>query len=256
MIIVISPAKSLDFDTPTEHLPSTQPDYIAESTELIDQLRVLGSADIAGLMSISDKLADLNYQRYQDWQPKFTVSNSKQALLAFTGDVYQGIDAGSMNDDDLQYAQQHLRILSGLYGLLKPLDLIQPYRLEMGTGFTNTKGKNLYEFWGSQLTEELNRLLETEQVLVNLASNEYFKAVKAKEITGEIITPQFKDYKNGKYKIISFFAKRARGAMARFIIQNQLDQPEQLKAFDWQGYGFDADMSAGNEWVFSRRVEE
>ena len=256
MIIVISPAKSLDFDTPTEHLPSTQPDYIAESTELIDQLRVLGSADIAGLMSISDKLADLNYQRYQDWQPKFTVSNSKQALLAFTGDVYQGIDAGSMNDDDLQYAQQHLRILSGLYGLLKPLDLIQPYRLEMGTGFTNTKGKNLYEFWGSQLTEALNRLLETEQVLVNLASSEYFKAVKAKQIAGEIMTPQFKDYKNGKYKIISFFAKRARGAMARFIIQNQLDQPEQLKAFDWQGYGFDADMSAGNEWVFSRRVEE
>ena len=256
MIIVISPAKSLDFETPTEHLPSTQPEYIAESTELIDQLRVLGSADIAGLMSISDKLADLNYQRYQDWQPKFTVSNSKQALLAFTGDVYQGIDAGSMNEGDLQFAQQHLRILSGLYGLLKPLDLMQPYRLEMGTGFTNTKGKNLYEFWGSQLTEELNRLLETEQVLVNLASNEYFKAVKAKEITGEIITPQFKDYKNGKYKIISFFAKRARGAMARFIIQNQLDQPEQLKAFDWQGYGFDADMSAGNEWVFSRRVEE
>ena len=256
MIIVISPAKSLDFETPTEHLPSTRPDYIAESTELIDQLRVLGSADIAGLMSISDKLADLNYQRYQDWQPKFTVSNSKQALLAFTGDVYQGIDAGSMKEDDLQYAQQHLRILSGLYGLLKPLDLMQPYRLEMGTGFTNTKGKNLYEFWGSQLTEALNRLLETEQVLVNLASNEYFKAVKAKQITGEIITPQFKDYKNGKYKIISFFAKRARGAMARFIIQNQLDQPEQLKAFDWQGYGFDADMSAGNEWVFSRRVEE
>lgn len=255
MIIVISPAKSLDFETPTEHLPSTQPEYIAESTELIDQLRVLGSVDIAGLMSISDKLADLNYQRYQDWQPKFTVSNSKQALLAFTGDVYQGIDAGSMKEDDLQFAQQHLRILSGLYGLLKPLDLIQPYRLEMGTGFANSKGKNLYEFWGSQLTEQLNRLLETEQVLVNLASNEYFKAVKAKQITGEIITPQFKDYKNGKYKIISFFAKRARGAMARFIIENQLDQPEQLKGFDWQGYGFDADMSVGNEWVFSRRVE-
>ncbi|RLA09747.1 MAG: peroxide stress protein YaaA [Gammaproteobacteria bacterium] len=252
MIIVLSPAKSLDFETPAEHLPSTQPDYIDQSEELIGQLRKLDSREIAGLMSISEKLAELNHRRYQAWRPEFTIENSKQALLAFTGDVYQGLDAGSFSDSDLQFAQQHLRILSGLYGLLKPLDLMQPYRLEMGTGFANKKGKNLYEFWGDQLASELNRLLETEKVLVNLASNEYFKAVKAKQITGEIITPQFKDLKNGHYKIISFFAKRARGAMARYIIENRLDKPEQLKEFAWQGYRFDADQSRDNDWVFSR----
>jgi len=252
MIIILSPAKSLDFETSTEHLPSTQPDYIAQSKELIGQLRTLGSSEIAGLMSISEKLAELNHQRYQAWQPNFTVDNSKQALLAFTGDVYQGLDASTFSDSDLQFAQQHLRILSGLYGLLKPLDLMQPYRLEMGTGFNNKKGKNLYEFWGGLLTDDLNRLLETEEVLVNLASNEYFRAVKAKLVIGEIITPQFKDLKNGKYKIISFFAKRARGAMARYIIENRLDKPEQLKEFAWQGYRFDADQSRDNDWVFSR----
>ena len=235
MIIVLSPAKSLDFETPAEHLPASQPDFVDQSTALIAQLRKLGSGEIAGLMSISEKLADLNYQRYQSWEPRFTVDNSKQALLAFTGDVYQGLDATSFTEEDLQFSQQHLRILSGLYGLLKPLDLIQPYRLEMGTRFENSEGRNLYEFWGNQLTDELNRLLKTEKVLVNLASNEYFKAVKARQIDGEIITPQFKDLKNGKYKIISFFAKRARGAMARFVIENRLQHPEQLKQFDWQG---------------------
>jgi len=256
MIIILSPAKSLDFETSTEHLPSTQPDFIAQSDELIGQLRKLGSSEIAGLMSISEKLADLNHQRYKAWRPEFNMGNSKQAVLAFTGDVYQGLDAASFTDGDLQFAQQHLRILSGLYGLLKPLDLMQPYRLEMGTGFANKKGKNLYEFWGDQLTDELNRLLEKEEVLVNLASNEYFKAVKAKQINGEIITPQFKDLKNGKYKIISFFAKRARGAMARYIIQNQLDKPAQLKKFAWQGYRFDTDQTQGNDWVFSRDSAE
>ncbi|MDF1819622.1 MAG: peroxide stress protein YaaA [Immundisolibacteraceae bacterium] len=256
MIIVLSPAKSLDFETPAEHLPTSQPDFVDQSTALIAQLRKLGSGEIAGLMSISEKLADLNYQRYQSWEPRFTVDNSKQALLAFTGDVYQGLDATSFTEEDLQFSQQHLRILSGLYGLLKPLDLIQPYRLEMGTRFENSEGRNLYEFWGNQLTDELNRLLKTEKVLVNLASNEYFKAVKASQVVGEIITPQFKDLKNGKYKIISFFAKRARGAMARFVIENRLQHPEQLKQFDRQGYRFDAEQSQGNDWVFSRDSAE
>ena len=256
MIIVLSPAKSLDFEIPAEHLPASQPDFVDQSTALIAQLRKLGSGEIAGLMSISEKLADLNYQRYQSWEPRFTVDNSKQALLAFTGDVYQGLDATSFTEEDLQFSQQHLRILSGLYGLLKPLDLIQPYRLEMGTRFENSEGRNLYEFWGNQLTDELNRLLKTEKVLVNLASNEYFKAVKASQVVGEIITPQFKDLKNGKYKIISFFAKRARGAMARFVIENRLQHPEQLKQFDWQGYRFDAEQSQGNDWVFSRDSAE
>lgn len=252
MIIILSPAKSLDFETPTESLPSTQPGFIPQSKKLISQLRRLDSAEIARLMSISDKLADLNQQRYQAWRPEFTLSNSKQAVFAFTGDVYQGLNATTLSKPELQYAQDHLRILSGLYGLLKPLDLIQPYRLEMGTGFANQGGKNLYEFWGSQLTDELNRVLEPQPVLINLASNEYFKAVKKQLIKGEVITPQFKDLKNGNYKIISFFAKRARGAMARYIIQNQLAQPEQLKKFDWQGYRFDASLTKGNEWVFSR----
>lgn len=256
MITIISPAKSLDFETPTGHMPATQPDFITQSSQLIKQLRQLGSKEIGGLMSISARLADLNYERYQAWRPEFSVSNSKQAVLAFTGDVYQGFDAPSLNEDDLLFAQQHLRILSGLYGLLKPLDLIQPYRLEMGTRFENSAGKNLYEFWGSRLTNALNQLLATEKVLVNLASNEYFKVVKVRQIEGEIITPQFKDMKNGQYKIISFYAKRARGALARFIIENRLDQPEQLKQFDWQGYRFDPGQTRAGEWVFSRNREQ
>ena len=255
MIILLSPAKSLDFETPSEHLPATQPDFVDQSRVLIDQLRKLGSTEIAGLMSISDKLAELNYQRYQQWQPKFTISNSKQAVLAFTGDVYQGLDATTLTEAQLQFAQQHLRILSGLYGLLKPLDLIQPYRLEMGTKFNNDRGSNLYEFWGNQLTDELNRLLEKEKVIINLASNEYFKAVKARQVEGEIITPQFKDMKNGNYKVISFFAKRARGAMARYIIEKQIDNSEQLKKFNWQGYRFDKALTSANEWVFCRNQQ-
>ncbi len=252
MIIVISPAKSLDFETPAGHLPATRPDFIPQSKQLIEQLQKLSAQQIGGLMSISDKLAQLNHQRYQQWRPRFTKANSKQALLAFTGDVYQGLDAPSLSAADIDFAQQHLRILSGLYGLLKPLDRMQPYRLEMGTGFANKKGKNLYEFWGEQLTDELNRLLATEKVLVNLASNEYFKAVKARQITYPIITPQFKDLKNGQYKVISFFAKKARGAMVRYILQKRIAKPEQLKKFTWQGYRFNAQMADGDNWVFSR----
>ncbi|HAC34010.1 MAG TPA: peroxide stress protein YaaA [Gammaproteobacteria bacterium] len=252
MIVILSPAKSLDFETPSQHLPATQPDFVAEAQELIGQLRKLGSSQIGSLMSISDKLADLNHQRYQAWQPRFDFDNSKQAVLAFTGDVYQGLDATSLSADDLEYAQQHLRILSGLYGLLKPLDLIQPYRLEMGTSFANQRGKNLYEFWGDGLTDELNRLLEQQPVLVNLASNEYFRALNKRRLAGRLITPQFRDLKNGQYKMISFFAKRARGAMARFIIENRLQSPDQLRDFDWQGYRYNGELSGEQEIIFTR----
>lgn len=254
MLMVISPAKTLNYDTSPVTHEATIPDFLADSKALIKQLRTLNPADIASLMSISDKLAGLNSARFEAWQTPFTPDNAKQAVLTFKGDVYIGLDAESLSADDFAFAQSHLRILSGLYGLLRPLDLMQAYRLEMGTRFSNSRGKDLYAFWGDRITDKLNEALQqqTDNVLVNLASNEYFKSVKPAKLEGEIVTPVFKDLKNGQYKIISFYAKKARGLMVRYIIDHRINRVEDLKGFDYQGYAFNADMSERNHWVFTR----
>lgn len=253
MLIVISPAKTLDFEAAPVTQKHSQPEMLEQSQLLIDDLRKLSAADIASLMKLSDKLAGLNMARFQEWQPPFNLDNAKQAVLAFKGDVYTGLDADTLDEAGFDFAQQHLRILSGLYGVLKPLDLMQAYRLEMGTRFSNVRGKDLYQFWGSRIREKL----QAEQgladgILINLASNEYFKAVEAKKLDARIITPQFKDWKNGQYKMISFYAKKARGLMSRYIIDNRISDPDQIKRFDYEGYRFSADMSKGDEWVFIR----
>lgn len=255
MILVISPAKTLDYETPANTQRFSQPDFLDESAELIDQLKTLSPSDISSLMSISDKLGVLNSNRFIDWQKPFTPSNSKQAVLAFKGDVYEGISANSLSEDDLNWANDHLRILSGLYGLLRPLDLMQPYRLEMGTRFSNERGKNLYEFWGDKITSKLNQELANQKspVLINLASNEYFKSVKPKLLNAQVITPVFKDWKNDKYKIISFYAKKARGMMSAYIIKNRLEAPTDIKQFDTAGYAFSPEQSTESEWVFLRK---
>lgn len=258
MKLVISPAKTLDFESAPVTKTHSNPSFLSNSQQLIDQLKELSQADVASLMKLSDKLAALNVARFGSWETPFTPENAKQAILAFKGDVYTGLDAEHFSEDDFSFAQDHLRILSGLYGLLKPLDLIQPYRLEMGTKFANSHGKNLYEFWDMLLTDTLNKEFsnEKEPVLINLASNEYFKAIKVKSLLAEIITPVFKDWKNGQYKMISFYAKKARGLMAAYIIKNRLKDPEQLKCFDSEGYYFSQEQSTGNEWVFLRDHEE
>lgn len=257
MLLVISPAKNLDYETPAKTKQKSEPDFLDDAQELIDDLRELAPQDISKLMSISDKLGVLNYDRYQQWTTPFTEDNAKQAVLAFNGDVYTGLDANSFKADEYKFAQKHLRILSGLYGLLRPLDLMQPYRLEMGTKFANQRGKDLYQFWGETITEALNKQLKTlkSEALINLASNEYFKSVKAKSLNAEIITPVFKDWKGDKYKIISFYAKKARGLMAAYIIKNKLTEAEQIKGFDSEGYSFNEAMSTSKEWVFTRQLE-
>ncbi len=258
MLIVVSPAKTLDFETAPVTERYSQPEFIDHSKLLIDTLKKLSVQDVAGLMKLSDKLASLNVARFETWQPTFNIENAKQAVLAFKGDVYTGLDAESLSEDDLSFAQQHLRILSGLYGVLKPLDLMQAYRLEMGTKLENPRGQNLYQFWGTIISDHLNSELARceKQVLINLASNEYYKAAKEKNIQGRIITPAFKDWKNGQYKMISFYAKKARGLMTRYIIQNKIEDPEQLKAFDLDGYRFAPSMSEGDNWTFIRDHEE
>jgi len=254
MLLLISPAKTLDFETPAPTAEFTQADFLKQSKQLISELRVLAPHDISNLMSISDKLGLLNFDRFASWKTPFKPTNAKQALFAFQGDVYTGMQAETFSVDDIQFAQQHLRILSGLYGLLRPLDLMQAYRLEMGTSFANSRGKNLYEFWGDTITGAVNKQLKELQssVVVNLASHEYFNAVKPKLLKAEIITPIFKDQKNGQYKIISFFAKKARGMMSTYIIQNRITDPESIKQFNVAGYGFDPSMSSEREWVFTR----
>ncbi len=256
MLMVISPAKTLDFDTAPVTPEFSQPRYLDASAQLISELKKMSTAEIASLMKLSDKLAGLNAARYESWQPPFTPDNAKQAVLAFKGDVYTGLDAETMDTASFEYAQTHLRILSGLYGVLKPLDLIQPYRLEMGTKLANKAGKDLYQFWGSKIRESLEQEEALEDgVLINLASNEYFKAVEAKKLNARIITPVFKDWKNGQYKMISFYAKKARGLMSRYIIDHQLQEAEAIKNFDSDGYRFSADMSKENDWVFIRDHE-
>lgn len=254
MLMVISPAKTLDFETPPTTERFTQPQYLDHSQELISQLRELAPAQIAELMHLSDKLAGLNAARFGSWTPAFTPENAKQALLAFKGDVYTGLQAETLSEDQLDYAQKHLRMLSGLYGLLRPLDLMQPYRLEMGTRLANARGKDLYAFWGTRISEWLNEALadQGDDLLLNLASTEYFSAVKRSALNARIIDIEFKDLKNGQYKIISFYAKKARGMMARFVIDEKLHDPLQLKGFDRQGYRYSAEQSRPDHLVFLR----
>lgn len=254
MLMVISPAKTLDYESPLATTRYTQPALLEKSQQLIEVARDLSPAQIASLMGISDKLAHLNADRFNSWQPEFTPDNARQAILAFKGDVYTGLQAETFSDNDFDFAQQHLRMLSGLYGVLRPLDLMQPYRLEMGIKFASPAGKDLYSFWGELLTDTLNDALaeQGDDVLINLASDEYFKAIKPKKLQAQLIKPVFLDEKNGKYKVISFYAKKARGLMSRYIIQNQLQKPEQLKAFDVDGYAFDTASSNDSEWVFKR----
>jgi uncharacterized protein len=255
MLIVASPAKTLDYQTPVKTKIATLPDYLEHSQELINRVRQFSSLDISELMKVSTKIAELNFDRYEAWDKNFTADNAKQALLAFKGDVYTGLDAESFNSEDFNFAQKHLRILSGLYGLLRPLDLMQAYRLEMGTKLDTARGKNLYQFWGTQITEGLNAQLKKtrSEALINLASNEYFKAVKVKQLNAEIITPAFKEFKNGDYKMISFYAKKARGMLSRYIIKHQLSDPEDIKGFEDEGYHFNKKLSQGNTWTFTRR---
>ncbi len=255
MLLVISPAKNLDYDTPAQTEQFSMPVHLDHSQELIEQLRTLSVQDIAELMKLSDKLSALNVARYESWSQPFDSSNAKQAVLAFNGDVYSGLNAADFSEEELNFTQQHLRILSGLYGVLKPLDLMQPYRLEMGTKLANGRGKDLYGFWRDIVTDDLNQTLaeQSEPVLVNLASNEYFKSVKPKNLNARTITPVFKDWKNGQYKIISFFAKKARGLMCRYAIKNQITDAEQLKGFDLAGYQYDETLSQGDTWVFTRK---
>ena len=254
MLIVISPAKKLDYETPAKIKKSTMPDFLDDSQELIDVLRNYSAMDLAELMHLSMNLAELNFDRYFQWHADYDASESKQCLLAFKGDVYAGMDAESFSAKDLDFAQSHLRILSGLYGLLRPLDLMMPYRLEMGTRLENARGKNLYEFWGDTITDAINKQLKAQKddVLINLASNEYFKSVKPKKVDGRIITPQFKEFKNGQYKMIGIYAKRARGLMSRYILLNRLSDPDEIKSFDAEGYAFNAELSKGDNWVFTR----
>ncbi|KAB2913228.1 MAG: peroxide stress protein YaaA [Dechloromonas sp.] len=257
MLIFLSPAKSLDYTTPVQVSTFTQPAFLKQSETLIKQLRKLSPADIAGLMDLSDPLALLNFNRYADWHLPFTPENARQAVLAFDGDVYDGLAARTLSTGDLDFAQQQVRILSGLYGILRPLDLMQPYRLEMGTRFANKAGKDLYAFWGETLLKAINAELAAmpRPVAVNLASEEYFKAAVGRKIAGTVIQPVFEDWKNGRYKIISFYAKRARGLMTRHAVLNRLTEPEGLKDFASDGYAYAPEVSDDTTWVFRRRQE-
>lgn len=256
MLFLVSPAKALDYDTPIAKLPHTQPQFVAQSTELIALLKTQSPQQIASLMHLSDALSALNVARYQAWSPKFTAKNSRQAALAFDGDVYGGLNARAMPEEDLAWAQEHLCILSGLYGVLRPLDWMQPYRLEMGTKLPNAKGSNLYKFWGSTIAEHLNTRLRADvsPVVVNLASQEYFKAVDQKALKARVVECAFEEFKNGQYKIISFMAKRARGLMARYAITQRLTLPKQLEAFDVEGYAFAEAASTPDRLVFRRKA--
>ncbi|HBW83687.1 MAG TPA: peroxide stress protein YaaA [Gammaproteobacteria bacterium] len=257
MLLVVSPAKSLDFENKAKTRKFSQPEFLKESRALIKDLRKLKPDDLSELMNISSKLADENHQRFANWHTPFDLDNAKQAIFAFRGDVYLGLQAEEFSTADLNFAQDHLRILSGLYGILRPLDLMQAYRLEMGRKFRSNGNLNLYEFWGDKLTKKLNEELEssaaTTNTLVNLASNEYFNSIDEKLLNAEVITPVFKDWSNGKYRIVSFFAKKARGQMTAHIIKNRLKTPESLTEFATEGYRFDQEESSGGTLVFKRK---
>lgn len=255
MYFLLSPAKSLN---ETDDIPInvgnhySQPALINASQTLMKQLKQLEPIELMELMGISDDLAQLNAKRNQDWQTPFSADNAKPAIYLFDGDVYTGLDAYGLDKQAVMYLNEHVGILSGLYGLLKPLDLILPYRLEMGTRLKNTKGNNLYEFWGSQISELMNQRLSDDNTVINLASNEYVKAIDKKTLNANIITPRFEDHKNGQYKVISFYAKKARGMMVRYAADNQLSNPDELKGFDWDGYSYVKDASDDKTWVFRR----
>lgn len=257
MFFVLSPAKNLNEKDPSPVSSFTLPDLLPEAEILMQKLRQLAPQQIAELMHVSDKIALLNAERNAAWHTPFTPENAKQAVFMFNGDVYEGIAADTLKPEQIDYLQQHVRLLSGLYGVLRPLDLMQPYRLEMGTAFANSRGKNLYEFWGDKITDLLNQTLKQagSDVLINLASQEYFKSVNTQKLNARLITPIFKDEKNGKYKIISFYAKRARGLMVRYAAEHGITEPEMLKNFDYEGYSFNEAASNEAEWVFMREEQ-
>ncbi|NMH24828.1 peroxide stress protein YaaA [Flavobacterium solisilvae] len=252
MKIVISPAKSLNFEKELPTNRFSEPKFLKEATTIQKTLKKKKPKQLMALMDISDKLAELNWQRNQDWQTPFTTENARPAVYVFDGDVYQGLDVYTLSEDKLDVLQNKLLILSGLYGLLQPLDLMQPYRLEMGTSLPIGRNKNLYEFWKKTITKQLNSELQKDELFINLASTEYFSAVDAKALKVPVITPEFKDYKDGKLKMISFFAKKARGLMVRYIIDTNAETIDDLKAFNYEGYAFDESLSSGNKLVFTR----
>jgi uncharacterized protein len=255
MLVIISPSKTLDFNTKRNILATTNIRFVNETIELVEVLKQKSAAELSQLMGISSKLAQLNAERYYNWSWPFVNTTSAPAIFAFKGEVYSGLDIESMDVNSLDYCSNHLRIISGFYGLLRPLDIIMPYRLEMGTKLNNSYGGNLYSFWGNKITELLNAdlMVSKSKYLVNLASMEYYKAINSQKINAEIITPIFKEYKNGEYKVVSIYAKKARGLMARFIMENKIDNPEHLKAFDIEGYYFNNELSKFNEFVFTRK---
>lgn len=256
MLLVLSPAKKLDYDSPVRTTLHSQPQFVKQAAALIDVLKEKSASEIADLMKLSDALAKLNVERYAAWKPKFTQTNSRQAALAFNGDVYEGLDASSLSDEQLQWAQEHMAILSGLYGVLRPLDLMQPYRLEMGTRLATSQGKTLYDYWGAQIAQYLNKRLQgqAEPLVLNLASEEYFKAVDLGTLKAKVVQCVFQDYKNGQWKVISFHAKRARGLMARYVIENEISDPAALAGFDSEGYIHDAKSSTDSRLVFRRKL--
>ena len=258
MIIVVSPAKTLDYESALPIADFTEPEFLGDSSLLIDELRKKSNDEISSMMKLSDKLTELNVLRYDSWSLPFNSENARPGMFAFKGDVYLGLDAYSFSKEEILYAQDHLRILSGLYGVLRPLDLMQPYRLEMGTRLSNVRGKNLYEFWASKISESLNsaHLSEENNVIVNLASNEYFSAIDKKALLGEVVTPVFYDWKNDKYKIISFYAKKARGYMASWILRNKIVDPKDIIKFNVEGYYYSSERSTELSPVFLREGQE
>lgn len=255
MLIVLSPAKSLDLDTPVKTRNFSQPEFLADAKRLVKTLKTLNPEELSDLMHMSSKLGALNYERYANWRPPFTRDNARPAIFTFMGDVYQGLEANTFSSADLNFAQQHLRILSGLYGVLKPLDLMQPYRLEMGTRIATDRGNDLYAYWSNKLTKSLNRDLADNgnKMIVNLASNEYFNAIQDEQLDGEVITPAFKDFSNGKYRFLSFYAKQARGMMAAYIIKNRISSAAKIKDFDTAGYRYSEQDSSETRPVFLRK---
>jgi hypothetical protein len=254
MLVVISPAKTLDFETAPAIRKNSQPLHLDDAQKLVNQLKRLAPHELSSLMSISDALGELNYDRYQAWSRPFSLANAKQAVLAFKGDVYTGLNPEQFTQEDFAFAQGHLCILSGLYGVLRPLDLMQAYRLEMGTRLATHRGGNLYDFWGDKITDTLNKAIKKSgsEVLINLASNEYYKAIKPHTLRCEVITPVFKERKAGNYKVVSFLAKKARGMLTAYIIRKRLDLPQDIKEFDEAGYRYNPQLSSGREWVFTR----
>lgn len=262
MLLLLSPAKKLDYDSPVRTTLHTQPMFVDQAQDLISILKDKSASDVASLMKLSDALATLNVDRYRAWTPQFNLTNSRQAVLAFNGDVYEGLQAATLSDKQLKWAQEHVAILSGLYGVLRPLDLMQPYRLEMGTRLSNPQGANLYAFWGARIAEYINQHFDSmasskgeksaEQVVLHLASEEYFKAVDRKTLNARVVQCVFQDYKNGAWKVISFNAKKARGLMARYVIENQLERPEDLHGFHSAGYVFQSDSSTPDTLLFRR----